>query len=158
MRATGLCGSDLHYYNHGHNGDIILQEPLSLGHESAGEVVAVGIDVGEFEVGDLVAIECGIPCGICEHCNNGQYNICTTWRFRGSAKSFPHFQGTLQERLNHPAKWCHKLHPNMSPYFGVILEPMGVAMNAVKRASIPEHAIATVLVFGAVQWVYSVHA
>ena len=149
MRATGLCGSDLHYYNHGRNGDIILQEPLSLGHESAGEVVAIGLDVEGYEVGDLVAIECGIPCGSCGHCNIGRYNICTTLRFRSSAKSIPHFQGTLQERLNHPAKWCHKLHPDMSPFLGVILEPMSVAMNAIKRACLSQHENATVLVFGA---------
>lgn len=108
VRATGLCGSDLHYYNHNRNGDIIVREPMSLGHESAGVVVAVGSDVKNFEVGDKVALEVGIPCGECERCGEGRYNICKGMRFRSSAKSFPHFQGTLQDRINHPAAWCHK--------------------------------------------------
>lgn len=108
IRSTGLCGSDLHYYRHNRNGDIIVQEPLSLGHESAGVVVGVGADVKNFSVGDKVALEVGQPCEVCERCKEGRYNICKSMRFRSSAKSFPHAQGTLQDRINHPAAWCHK--------------------------------------------------
>lgn len=108
MCSTGLCGSDLHYYNHGRNGDIIIKEPISLGHESAGVVVAIGSDVSGFQVGDKVALEVGIPCGECQRCSEGRYNICKEMRFRSSAKSFPHFQGTLQDSINHPAAKCHK--------------------------------------------------
>lgn len=107
--ATGLCGSDLHYFNHHRNGDIIVKEPMSLGHESAGIVTAVGHEAAsKFRVGDRVALEVGIPCTACERCSEGRYNICKAMSFRSSAKSFPHFQGTLQERINHPAEWCHK--------------------------------------------------
>lgn len=108
VRSTGLCGSDLHYYNHGRNGDITMQEPMSLGHESAGVVVAIGSDVSNLGVGDKVALEVGVPCGGCDRCNEGRYNLCKGMRFRSSAKSFPHFQGTLQSRINHPATWCHR--------------------------------------------------
>lgn len=108
VRSTGLCGSDLHYYNHGRNGDIVMQEPMSLGHESAGVVTAIGSSVSGFSVGDNVALEVGLPCGDCDRCKEGRYNICKGMRFRSSAKSFPHFQGTLQGRVNHPAEWCHK--------------------------------------------------
>ena len=108
IRSTGLCGSDLHYYRHNRNGDIIVQEPLSLGHESAGVVVGVGSDVKNFSIGDKVALEVGQPCETCERCKEGRYNICKSMRFRSSAKSFPHAQGTLQDRINHPAAWCHK--------------------------------------------------
>ena len=108
VRETTLCGSDLHYYQHFRNGDIRVQEPLSLGHESAGVVVDVGTDVKDFMTGDRVALEVGLPCGACNRCNEGRYNICPTMKFRSSAKSYPHFQGTLQERINHPAAWCHK--------------------------------------------------
>jgi L-iditol 2-dehydrogenase len=81
---------------------------MSLGHESAGVVVAVGQDVKGFEVGDKVALEVGLPCESCERCKEGRYNICKGMNFRSSAKAFPHAQGTLQDRINHPAAWCHK--------------------------------------------------
>ncbi|KAK0661972.1 Sorbitol dehydrogenase [Lasiodiplodia hormozganensis] len=148
VRATGLCGSDLHYYNHYRNGDIIVQEPMSLGHESAGVVVAVGSEAAaNFKVGDKVALEVGLPCGECERCKEGRYNICKGMKFRSSAKAFPHAQGTLQDRINHPAKWCHKLPENLSLDLGALLEPLGVAIHATRRAQLPP--LSTVLVFGA---------
>ena len=108
IRATGICGSDLHYYQHYRNGDIVVQEPLSLGHESAGIVSEVGSHVEGFRVGDHVALEVGVPCGSCDRCKEGRYNLCKEMRFRSSGKSFPHFQGTLQQRINHPTAFCHK--------------------------------------------------
>lgn len=108
IRATTLCGSDLHYYAHGRNGSILVREPLCLGHEASGTVVAVGQDVKSFHVGDNVAIECGLPCEACELCRDGRYNLCLNMRFRSSGSAFPHLQGTLQEAINHPAKWVHR--------------------------------------------------
>lgn len=108
IRSTGICGSDQHYYNHFRNGDILVREPLTLGHESAGTVTAVGAGVENLKPGDRVALEVGLPCGACEHCARGRYNICPGIKFRSSAKANPHAQGTLQERINHPAAWCYK--------------------------------------------------
>ena len=108
IRATGLCGSDIHYYQDYRNGDIQVQEPLILGHEAAGVVCQTGSNVYNLRVGDSVALEVGIPCGNCHRCKEGRYNICANLRFRSSAKSVPHFQGTLQEKINHPAIRCHK--------------------------------------------------
>lgn len=108
IRATGLCGSDLHYYKHYRNGDIMMKEPMALGHESAGVVVALGSSVEGLSLGDKVALEVGRPCEACERCAEGRYNICRDMRFAASARNWPHTQGTLQERMNHPAKWCHK--------------------------------------------------
>jgi len=108
VKATGLCGSDLHYFGHFRNGDILVREPLTLGHESAGVVTAVGSGVTSLTPGDKVALEVGQPCGECALCRSGRYNICKGMNFRSSAKAFPHAQGTLQERIIHPAKWCHK--------------------------------------------------
>lgn len=62
---------------------------------------------GKFKIGDRVALEVGVPCEECMLCKQGRYNICPKMSFRSSAKSFPHFQGTLQEAINAPAKWCH---------------------------------------------------
>ncbi len=108
IKSTGICGSDLSYYKKFANGDLCACAPLSLGHESSGEVVAIGSKVCNFKIGDRVALEVGIPCGQCGICRKGRYNLCQKMRFRSSAKSVPHFQGTLQERINHPARWCHR--------------------------------------------------
>ncbi|KAI5370831.1 Putative alcohol dehydrogenase, zinc-type, GroES-like superfamily, NAD(P)-binding domain superfamily [Septoria linicola] len=147
IASTGLCGSDLHYYSHFRNGDILVREPLSLGHESSGVITAVGSSVKDFQTGDKVALEVGLPCEKCQRCQEGRYNICPNVRFRSSGKAFPHFQGTLQERINHPAKWVYKLPEEISLDVGALLEPLGVALHAFRRSLMPENA--TVLVFGA---------
>ncbi|KAE8848352.1 hypothetical protein PTNB85_02195 [Pyrenophora teres f. teres] len=147
IRSTGLCGSDLHYYRHYRNGDIIVREPMSLGHESAGVVVGVGSEVTNFKIGDKVALEVGLPCENCDRCKEGRYNICKGMKFRSSAKAFPHAQGTLQDRINHPAAWCHKLPEDVSLDLGALLEPLSVAIQASKRAQLAPGS--TVLVFGA---------
>jgi L-iditol 2-dehydrogenase len=89
---------------------------MSLGHESSGVVVGIGSDVTGFAVGDKVALEVGLPCETCDRCKEGRYNICKTMKFRSSAKAYPHAQGTLQERINHPAAWCHKYLSPSLPY------------------------------------------
>ncbi|KAI9820781.1 MAG: hypothetical protein M1827_005152 [Pycnora praestabilis] len=147
IRSTGLCGSDLHYYHHNRNGDILVREPMSLGHESAGVVVALGSAVSNFKIGDKVALEVGLPCGECDRCVEGRYNICKGMRFRSSAKAFPHFQGTLQDRINHPAEWCHKLPETVSLTLGALLEPLSVAIHATRRAQLPPSSV--ILIFGA---------
>jgi len=108
IRSTTLCGSDLHYYSHYRNGSIVVREPLCLGHEASGDVISVGSGVTKFKAGDRVAVECGVPCSKCELCLDGRYNLCPKLRFRSSGSAFPHFQGTLQSRINHPAAWTHK--------------------------------------------------
>jgi L-iditol 2-dehydrogenase len=87
VQATGLCGSDLHYFNHYRNGDIIVQEPLTLGHESSGVVTAVGSQVTNLKVGDRVALEVGLPCLECDLCKEGRYNICKSLKFRSEDQS-----------------------------------------------------------------------
>ncbi|KAI1827586.1 alcohol dehydrogenase GroES-like domain-containing protein [Xylaria intraflava] len=136
ISSTGLCGSDLHYYTHNRNGNILVQEPLTLGHESAGTVVAVGagVDAATIRTGDRVALEVGLPCEACAFCAAGRYNICKAMRFRSSARGLPHTQGTLQARLNHPARWCHVLPPSLSLDLGALIEPLSVAMHARARA------------------------
>lgn len=147
MKSTTLCGSDLHYWNHARNGDFVVREPLSLGHESAGVVIAVGKNVTNLQVGDRVAIEVGISCSHCKQCLIGKYHLCPNMQFRSSAKTFPHFQGTLQERLNHPAVLCHKI-PSSVPYeAAALIEPLCVAIHATRRAQVAPGS--TVLVFGA---------
>ncbi|KAJ6273025.1 sorbitol dehydrogenase [Bipolaris maydis] len=147
IKATGLCGSDCSYYSKFRNGDLQACEPLSLGHESAGVVVAIGNNVTGYQIGDRVALEVGVPCDNCRSCQRGRYNLCPKMRFRSSAKSVPHFQGTLQERINHPAKWCHKLPSHVSMESAALLEPLSVAIHATRRAQIEQGD--TAIVFGA---------
>ncbi|KAK9464214.1 chaperonin 10-like protein [Lipomyces oligophaga] len=147
VKATTLCGSDLHYYSHYRNGDFIVREPLSLGHESSGEVVAVGSNVKNLKPGDRVALEVGISCLTCDQCRTGHYNLCPNMQFRSSAKSYPHFQGTLQEKLNHPASLCHKIPSNISFDAAALIEPLSVAIHASRRSGVAPGM--KVLVFGA---------
>ncbi|KAI0184286.1 chaperonin 10-like protein [Xylaria flabelliformis] len=147
VKSTGICGSDVSYYTKFANGDLCACAPLSLGHESSGTVVAIGPQVVGFKIGDRVAMEVGIPCGQCSICRTGRYNLCMKMRFRSSAKSVPHFQGTLQERINHPAIWCHKLPDHVSFDSAALLEPLSVGIHAVNRAS-PSPG-STALVMGA---------
>ncbi|KAL3417059.1 l-iditol 2-dehydrogenase [Phlyctema vagabunda] len=138
IRSTTICGSDVHYYTHFCNGSIYVREPLCLGHEAAGQVVALGSNVSivnpDVKVGDSVALECGVPCAKCAHCRSGRYNICPSLRFRSSGSKFPHYQGTLQEVVDHPANWVHKLPSVLNFEAGALLEPLAVAVHAIRRA------------------------
>lgn len=150
VKSTGICGSDVSYYKKFANGDLCACSPLSLGHESSGVVVAIGPQVGGFKLGDRVALEVGLPCGQCSICRKGRYNLCKKMRFRSSAKSVPHFQGTLQERINHPAMWCHKLPEHVSLEAAALLEPLSVAIHAVNRAAPTPGSTALVMGAGTV--------
>lgn len=74
--CIGICGSDVHYYEHGRIGRYVVKEPIILGHELAGEVVEVGKQVSNIAVGDRVAVEPGVTCGQCDYCKSGRYNLC----------------------------------------------------------------------------------
>ncbi|KAJ5294910.1 hypothetical protein N7508_009731 [Penicillium antarcticum] len=137
IRATGLCGSDLHYYSHGRNGDFVVREPMCLGHESSGTVTAIGSSVHTLKAGDRVALEVGLPCRKCALCKQGRYNICKEMRFRSSAKTYPHLDGTLMDRTNHPADMCHVLPDCVSDAAGALVEPLAVCLHAVRRSHPP---------------------
>ncbi|PWY86833.1 GroES-like protein [Aspergillus heteromorphus CBS 117.55] len=137
IRATGLCGSDLHYYTHGRNGDFVVRSPMCLGHESSGIITAIGPDVTTHRVGDRVALEVGIPCRKCPLCHQGRYNICPEMKFRSSAKSYPHLDGTLMELTNHPADLCHPLPDTVSYTGGALVEPLAVCLHAIRRSHPP---------------------
>lgn len=146
VQSTGLCGSDLHYYLEGRNGDFALQGPLVLGHESAGVVTAVGPGVNNLLPGQRVAIEAGIMCKECNYCQAGRYNLCKGMRFASSAKTFPHLDGTLQDRMTHPAHVIHPLPDNCSFDQAALAEPLSVLIHAGRRAKLGSGQ--RVLVFG----------
>ncbi|MBC7392494.1 MAG: alcohol dehydrogenase catalytic domain-containing protein, partial [Variovorax sp.] len=95
VRCGGICGSDLHYYQHGGFGTIRIKEPMVLGHEVAGVIEAVGADVRGFVAGERVAISPSRPCGVCKFCQQGLQNHCLDMRYYGSAMRTPHVQGAF---------------------------------------------------------------
>lgn len=130
----GICGSDLHYYNHGGFGTVRLREPMVLGHEVAGTVVECGSAVTTLGVGDRVAVSPSRPCGSCSYCRNKQFNHCLNMRFYGSAMPFPHIQGAFRERLPALESQCHKLADGVSTVEGAFAEPFAVTLHAANRA------------------------
>ena len=87
IAETGICGSDVHYWQRGRIGDFVLTSPIVLGHESSGIVVEVGSDVTNLKVGDKVALEVGQPCEECDRCKEGRYNICKEMTQKKQRKS-----------------------------------------------------------------------
>lgn len=129
MKYCGVCGSDVHFYEHGEP-EFPDVYPFILGHEGAGEVVEVGAAVTTLAPGDRVAIEPGIPCRTCEWCAGGRYNLCPNVVF----PSAPRAHGILREYVAHPAEMCFKLPDSMSFEEGALIEPLAVAMTAAREA------------------------
>jgi L-iditol 2-dehydrogenase len=129
---VGICGSDVHFWRHGRLGRFVVTSPLVLGHECSGEVAEVGPDVPRLRVGDRVAIEPGIPCRMCQVCATGAYNLCPDVRFLAA----PPQDGALQELLVHRADCVHQLPPEATFEEGALLEPLSVAIHAVRRGRV----------------------
>lgn len=127
VKFVGICGSDVHYYVDCAIGGTVMTEPLIIGHEPAGVVAEVGSEVKSFKPGDRVAIDPAIHCGECEHCLEGNPNICRNIRFFGT----PPQQGAFRERLVHPEHLLFKLPPKVSTVGGAVLEVYGVAIHSV---------------------------
>ena len=109
LGAGGICGSDLHYYQHGGFGTVRLQEPMVLGHEVSGVIDAVGAQVTGFAVGQRVAVSPSRPCGQCRYCQQGLQNHCLDMRYYGSAMRMPHVQGAFRQQMVVGAAQAYKL-------------------------------------------------
>lgn len=131
-RAVGICGSDMHLYRHGRIGTSVVERPLVLGHEPAGEVVEVGAEVEGLKVCDRVIVEPGISCGACYWCQHGDYNLCPEVRFLG----IPPSDGAMSELVGVPARYAHRMPGTMSWAEGAMIEPFAVGLEAVKRAGV----------------------
>jgi L-iditol 2-dehydrogenase len=148
VSAAGICGSDLHSYNHARIGDTQVSSPLVLGHEFAGVVErcgagAVAGDGRPLLAGLRVAVDPATPCGKCDMCLKGDPHICRALHFCGLAPD----DGCFRERLLSPARSCFILPPDISDEEGAMLEPLGVAMHAVDLCRITKGD--TVALFGA---------
>ncbi|HZG86312.1 NAD(P)-dependent alcohol dehydrogenase [Paenibacillus sp.] len=130
--CIGVCGSDVHYYERGKIGRYVVTEPIVLGHEVAGEVVAVGGGVTNVSVGDRVAVEPGATCGRCDYCKSGRYNLCPDVVFLAT----PPVDGAWAEYIVMPSELLFKLPDTMSYEEGALLEPLSVGFHAMLRGGV----------------------
>jgi L-idonate 5-dehydrogenase len=134
VRAGGICGSDLHYYFEGKNGDFVIREPLIPGHELAGEVEETGPEVNRIRPGMRVAVHPGGNCGRCATCRSGRGNLCRNVFFMGSASRFPHMQGGFADYVVVDESQCYPVSQDLPFGIAAFAEPLAVALHAVERA------------------------
>ncbi len=124
--SVGICGSDVHYYNEGGTGSLSLDHPLILGHEFSARI-AEGPNKGQ-----LAAVDPALPCGKCEYCRKGHPNFCQNLAFAGAEDK----DGALQEVLNWPESAVFPLTGLISPQEAAMLEPLGVAIHALRLGKV----------------------
>lgn len=132
ITAVGVCGSDTHFYETGAIGDIVVQGPVVLGHEAAGEIVDVGEGVDSARVGTRVAVEPQTPCRRCEFCKEGNYHLCRDIRFYGA---WP-VDGSFVEYAIVDDDFAHAVPDDMTDEQAALAEPVSVAVHAARRAGI----------------------
>ncbi|MGB9860145.1 MAG: zinc-dependent alcohol dehydrogenase [Moorellaceae bacterium] len=129
VKATGICGSDLHLYKGAH---AFRKLPAILGHEVAGEVAKVGSEVTRFKPGMPVTVLPQISCGNCMACTRGHLNICS----RKTVPGTPAWQGTFAEYFIAPEKVVYPLPAGVDYIAGSLAEPLAVAVHAARRADL----------------------
>jgi len=133
LGAAGICGSDLHYYFEGRNGNFVVREPLIPGHEASGVVESVGPGVTRVKKGDKVAVSPSHACGRCEGCRQGREQLCSNMKFLGSASLFPHVQGMFQEYFVMGERQCYPVTGDITLGELAFAEPLAVGLHAVNR-------------------------
>ena len=132
VKATGICGSDLHSYADARIGDTVVKEPLTLGHEFSAVVEAVGANTLDgnhqpLQPGTRVAVDPAQPCHHCELCEHGHPNLCCNLAFCGN---YP-YGGSFCEWMHMPARSCFPVPKTIDNTEAALLEPLGVALHAV---------------------------
>jgi L-iditol 2-dehydrogenase len=132
IRAVGVCGSDLHWYQDGRVGEYKTHYPIVLGHEPAGEVIAVGPGVSKFATGDRVVIEPSLTCGHCEFCLKGQHNNCVHCVFMGGVQA----PGMFLEYVTIPAGNATRFSKDFTFAQATLVEPLAVMMHMLELIEI----------------------
>lgn len=130
--SVGVCGSDVHYYEHGRIGDFVVTEPLVLGHEAGGTVVGVGRGVSEDRIGERVALEPGVPCRRCDQCKTGRYHLCPDVRFFAT----PPIDGAFCEYVALESDFAHAVPAELSEDAAGLIEPLSVGVWACSKAQV----------------------
>ncbi|MDR5740740.1 NAD(P)-dependent alcohol dehydrogenase [Caballeronia sp. LZ016] len=146
IHTVGICGSDVHYYQHGRIGPFVVNEPMVLGHEASGTVVEVGDEVTHLKAGDRVCMEPGVPDMQSRASREGMYNLDPKVRFWAT----PPVHGCLAPFVVHPAAFTYKLPDNVSFAEGAIVEPLSIGLQAAKKAAIQPGDVAVVLGAGTI--------
>lgn len=154
MHTVGICGSDVHYYEHGAIGQFVVREPMVLGHEGSGTVVEVGEAVTDLHAGDRVCMEPGIPDPNSRASRLGLYNLDPAVRFWAT----PPVHGCLTPYVVHPAAFTFKLPDHVSFAEGAMVEPLAVGLHAATKAQIKPGEIAVVLGAGTIGMVAALAA
>jgi L-iditol 2-dehydrogenase len=141
IRAVGVCGSDVHYYEEGRIGSFVVEEPLILGHESMGTVVALGEGVTKHEVGERVTLEPGVPDMTCRECRTGRYNLCPNVRFFAT----PPIDGAFANYVAIHEDFAYSLPDNLSDNAGALMEPLSVGIWSCRKAGVKagDHVLVT---------------
>lgn len=132
IEYVGICGSDVHYFEHGRIGDFVVESPLILGHECAGTVTEVGRGVENLKVGDRVVPEPGYACNKCRFCKIGKYNLCNSMTFMAT----PPVDGAFCEYISYPADMVFRLPDNVSAREGALIEPLAIGIYAAQRGKV----------------------
>lgn len=132
IASVGVCGSDVHYYEHGSIGPYVVEAPLILGHEASGTIVAVGSDVDPSRVGKRVAIEPQRPCRRCEYCKSGRYNLCPKMEFYAT----PPIDGAFCEYQIIQDDFAFEVPDTVSFHAAALIEPLSVGIAACKMGKV----------------------
>jgi L-iditol 2-dehydrogenase len=143
VASVGVCGSDVHYFEHGRIGSHVVEAPLVLGHEASGVVVDVGASVTRLAVGQRVSVEPGVPDFSCGQCLAGRYNLCEDMRFYAT----PPIDGAFAELVTVHEQFAHPVPDTLSDDSAALLEPLSVGLWACGKGAVG--AGARVLVTGA---------
>jgi len=143
VASVGVCGSDIHYFEHGRIGRFTVDAPLVLGHEASGQVVGLGPAVSRLTLGQRVSLEPGIPDFTCSQCLAGRYNLCTGMRFFAT----PPIDGAFAELVTIHELFAHPVPDQLSDDASALLEPLSVGLWACRRGEVT--AGSRVLVTGA---------
>jgi L-iditol 2-dehydrogenase len=142
IHAAGICGSDVHGYV-GTTGR--RRVGVVMGHEAAGEVVAVGPDVDGFEPGDRVAVRSVLPCGRCEECSRGASNVCPNREGLGMQ-----FDGAYADAVVVPEGMLLAIPDSLSYEQAATIEPLAVALHAVRLTPVQPHDVVVLIGAGAI--------
>jgi D-xylulose reductase len=154
IRTVGICGSDVHYYEHGRIGPFVVEEPMVLGHEASGHIVEVGEAVTHLKVGDRVCMEPGVPDPNSKATRLGMYNLDPAVTFWAT----PPVHGILRPTVVHPANFTFRLPDNVSYAEGAMVEPLAVGMHAANKAQIKPGDLAVVIGAGPIGMVTALAA
>lgn len=152
--TVGVCGSDVHYYQHGRIGPFVVREPMILGHEASGVVTEIGSSVANLRIGDRVCMEPGVPDPNSRATRLGLYNLDPAVRFWAT----PPVHGCLRPSVVHPAAFTFRLPDNVSFAEGAMVEPLAVGMHAANKARLRPGDIAVVLGAGPIGMVTALAA